>query len=405
MRLAKVKKIISQQTLQKMISNLIVLITGLIGLLTVGVLLKNYKSNNLMNVWSISILLIICFRFLLLSLSALVFQGSWQIVCKSYSNFAVVTFPMFYLYFKNLTTNDRVVHKADLLHFIIPIGFFVVSIINDFFEHILKNFNFLIFAIFFLYTIFYSYRSYKVLKKNIWSKKKTIKVFQQQEIKMIKWTYFLFLVLIFMVFRLLGSIFLKLVSSSSIGSVSFDWIGALLWLIILIKMIFSPEILFGIATLNKKIDETRNENLVLNTIWNIKSKMQINNLQHLKLKKIIDPNILHYIEKIEKISMEDKFFRNYSVVLTDLANTSNIPKSHLYYIFKYHSTISFSDYKKAIRIQDAITLINEGYLVNNTMDFLSEIVGFSSYNTFFTSFKDIVGVSPVEYFKALKKIV
>jgi AraC-like DNA-binding protein len=206
-----------------------------------------------------------------------------------------------------------------------------------------------------------------------------------------------------MAFRLLGSIFLELTFGNSSQSLSYHWIAALIWLIILFKIIASPEILYGYDVLHKKINENRNENLVLNAIWIINPKIQIKNAQHLQLKKKMEPFILNYIEKIEKISIKDLAFRDPTITLTDLANKLNAPKSHVSYLFKYHATISFSEYKKAIRIQDAITLMNEDYLAENTLDYLSKKVGFPSYNTFFTSFKEITGVSPFEYGKSDKK--
>ena len=81
----------------------------------------------------------------------------------------------------------------------------------------------------------------------------------------------------------------------------------------------------------------------------------------------------------------------------------NVFLSHiLKYLFKYHSKVSFSDIKKIIRIQDAIGLIEQNYLTTNTMESLSKKVGFTSYNPFFTSFKDVVGKSPQEYIATLK---
>jgi AraC-like DNA-binding protein len=80
----------------------------------------------------------------------------------------------------------------------------------------------------------------------------------------------------------------------------------------------------------------------------------------------------------------------------------NIPKSHLSYLFKYHSKISFSDYKKIARIEYALHLIQSDYLKTNTFDSLAKEVGFSSYNPFFTSFKDIIGKPPQEYCSTLE---
>nr|WP_315165000.1 AraC family transcriptional regulator [uncultured Flavobacterium sp.] len=184
---------------------------------------------------------------------------------------------------------------------------------------------------------------------------------------------------------------------------SFQWISAIIWFLVLFKILVSPEILYGYNMINKKIDKNRNENLALNHIWDTNPKVEINNLKHIQLRNKIESNILTYIEEIEKISITNSIFRNSTITIVDLANKLSIPKSHLSYLFKYHCTISFSEYKKLVRIQDAIKLINEDFLKDNTLDYLSKKVGFLSYNSFFTGFKEVSGTSPIEYCNADKR--
>jgi YesN/AraC family two-component response regulator len=66
-------------------------------------------------------------------------------------------------------------------------------------------------------------------------------------------------------------------------------------------------------------------------------------------------------------------------------------------MFKYHSEISFTDFRKKERIKDAIALIDEGYLKTNTLESLSKTVGFNTYNSFFKGFKEITGKAPQNY--------
>jgi AraC-like DNA-binding protein len=87
--------------------------------------------------------------------------------------------------------------------------------------------------------------------------------------------------------------------------------------------------------------------------------------------------------------------------LNDLALKSKIPASHLGYIFKHHSEVSFSDFRKIVRIQDAVALIEEGYLKTNSLDSLSKEVGFYTYNSFYTAFKEVTGNAPQKYVSAL----
>ncbi len=386
-----------------MILNLIVLITGLIGFVTAGLILKNYKLNSAMNIYIILIIITVSFRYFLLGLVHFTPDESFKSFHTRYSNFALIIIPLFYLYFKNLSNNNKVIEKKELLHFIFPVFFFILTTKLHFFKINHKGIIYVLYPIYFIYLGLYTFMCFKVLKKTIWIKKENIKLVKKQRIINSKWTYFLFIAILLLVARLIGSTFFEKISKSSLNGFDFLWISALIWLIIFFKIIVSPEILYGNDVLLKKIDKHRNGNLVLNSIWDVNSKIQINNAQHLQLKEKIEPNILTYIEEIEKVSMTDKIFRDPTITMVEIANKLNTPKSHISYLFKYHSTISFSDYKKTVRIYDAIKLINEDYLKENTLDYLSKKVGFPSYNTFFTSFKEISGDSPFEYCKIDKR--
>ena len=93
----------------------------------------------------------------------------------------------------------------------------------------------------------------------------------------------------------------------------------------------------------------------------------------------------------------NNYFRKPEFTIKELALEIKIPVSHLKYLYKYHSKISFSDHKKIIRIKDALDLIDQNYLHTHTLESLSKKVGFASYNPFFTSFKEVVGKSPIQY--------
>ncbi len=125
---------------------------------------------------------------------------------------------------------------------------------------------------------------------------------------------------------------------------------------------------------------------------------EVTNIQDSILKIKIETNLENYIHEIENRALNSTLFYSESFTINDLANKLSIPKSHLLYLYKYHSAISFSDFKKIIRIQKSIELINDGYLKNSTFDSLAAETGFSSYSSFYKSFKNIIGKSPQEYF-------
>ena len=385
-----------------MLSNLLFIITGLIGLITTFLIFTNYKSNRIMNLYIILFILIISLRFFLSGLTNFVFDSNFRTTYFKYSNFSLIVIPICYLYFKNLSENNRKLNSKELLHFIFPVALFLVTINRDYFDYNSKQIEIIIYGIFFIFAITYVILCFRLLRTTIWTRKGDIKVIQKQNKLINNWTLFLFIGLILTISRLFISISKEIYFDESIRGHSYQWISALIWLTILFKILRSPEILYGYNVLHQKINENKNNTLVLNDIWKKNPDIQLNNNQHLVLKEKIDPNIVDYIKEIESISLKFELFRNSDLTISDLANSLKIPKSHLSYLFKYHSTISFSEYKKVIRIRDAINQIEQNYLKNNTLDSLSKKVGFTSYNPFFTSFKEIAGVSPLEYYKMNK---
>ena len=126
----------------------------------------------------------------------------------------------------------------------------------------------------------------------------------------------------------------------------YSWAPALVWLGIYVKIILTPEILFGYNYLNKTIEEAQ-EKKVVNSIWITNSTIQPVVIEKdIKLNKKLASSISEYIHKIEELSFHSQLFRKPDLSVDDLANALELPASHLNYIFKYHCNESFTDYKK-----------------------------------------------------------
>lgn len=379
-----------------MILNSLCIISGLMGFLISTILFVNKKSNPIINTYLVLLISIISCRFFIFGLFNSFSNHTLLNIYSQYCNITLVIIPLCYLYFKNLdpSYSSRI---KDLFHLIFPIAYFFVTlqIYNYTKPDIYKRFILYFFLIIFL--ISYIIWSYKVLKSKVWNRKKNSKI-------LTNWTLFLLIGLILISIRLLASIFTEIQTNEISRGFKHQWISAVIWSIIVIKMLVTPEILYGYNIMHQKLKENRSSNLILNEIWNINPIVAINNSQHLTLKEKMEQHITDYFELIEKNTSQKKYFRDSKVSLSDFATKLNIPKSHLAYLFKYHCKISFSEYKKLIQIQDAILLIKDGYLKNNTMDSLSKEVGFTSYNPFFTSFKNIMGVAPLEYINQINSV-
>ena len=113
-------------------------------------------------------------------------------------------------------------------------------------------------------------------------------------------------------------------------------------------------------------------------------------------------SLKEYIRRIEVVSLETKLFRKQGVTLDEFAAELKIPAFHVAYVFRYHSRENFQDFKKIIQINDAIELMKAGYVKQQTIESLALTVGFSSYNPFFLSFKNITGITPQQYSKSME---
>jgi AraC-like DNA-binding protein len=248
----------------------------------------------------------------------------------------------------------------------------------------------------FLYDLVIGYK----LNKYIWHKKGSLEISKEQNSLIKKWSVYLFILLTVLIIRYFISFVVVYNTNVSQAPTYGIWVNSIFWIILLITILSSPEILYGYSYLEKK-GLALNSNSINISNWNLISKEKINYSQDQALKEKMSANIENYIEAIEISLFKNNYFRKPEFTIRELALALNIPISHLKYLYKYHSKISFSDHKKIIRIKDALKLIDQNYLKSNTLESLSKEVGFASYNPFFTSFKEVVGKSPVQYLSTL----
>ena len=112
------------------------------------------------------------------------------------------------------------------------------------------------------------------------------------------------------------------------------------------KNSFFTRILYGNEVFENKIKEFKKHNIIFDNIWIHNATIQVVNVQDSILKKKMATNIESYIIEIEHQALNSSLFYSDTFSVVELSNKLNIPKSHVYYLFKYHSKISFSDFKK-----------------------------------------------------------
>lgn len=392
-----------------MIESFLFLFTGIIGLVTIALMITSYKSNPFCNVFLLLIIIIISFRFLV--------RGSYEFGLQSIlspdqgqrSALYLIIIPSFYLYHKNLVYQSKTYNVKNLKHIIFIVFLFTINSSIFLAESFIFQFGRLTNFVFIgLFILFYLFLIYKLLSENIWFKK-DLPVNKKHFILVKNWTIYLFTLNVLAVITLMISIYTEINAEASISGKSLAILLLLFWLFIFFKILFTPEILYGLPILNKKIlkfglpKEERNiAEIPINENWILEINHPKNNDQDLKLHDNIIPNILSYTEEVDTLSTQELIFRNPKASPSDIANRLGVPASHMVYLFKYHSKISFSEYRMQSRINDGINLIKAGYLKTNTLESLAYKTGFASYNPFYMAFKKVTTLSPQDYLKSKK---
>ncbi|MEY2738171.1 MAG: hypothetical protein RL259_80 [Bacteroidota bacterium] len=380
-----------------MIENFIFIIVGILGIITTSII-SQHKSNRAINIYLILIFSIISLRFLY---QIFVDYYHYLIPSISFTPFLSLALPIMYLYFTSLVKDYKKIKKEDLIHFMFPVSLGLFNLLNNEYKLLGIHSELILTSVFVFFSLFYMSKIFIVLKNSVWNRSSKIIIVNKQNEVIRNWTYFLFTILILSMSRLIISITIDFIKNDYSGGKNYLWMSGILCIILFIKILSTPEILFGYNALYKKINVQEKSNFKLKEIWIISEKKDIINQQDDLLKDKIFTNLSVYIKDIEYLAVEEKVFRNQKIKIAEIAKKLDIPKSHLHFIFKYHSRISFTDFKKLIKIHDALQLIESGYLKLNTLEALALKIGFSSYNPFFTAFKEITGSTPQAYNKEL----
>ena len=287
-------------------------------------------------------------------------------------------------------------------------SFSLYNFFHLFNEHIL---HLLFFIILIFTSIIYTYLEYHLLNNKLWNlKKKSFSKNIRTLTLSKKWTIFIFSCKIILIIRII-ILFVKELCIYNY-CIKNDYhvteplnlaIASLVFLSIFITILSSPEITYGIEYFQQTIKKHKEESFKLDTIWIFKNNTEITNINDKKIEAIIQPRLEDYIVKIEMKALMTDYFLSPNMDFTKFSKVTGIPVFHLKFIFKYHSSISFSEFKNVIRIKEALRLIENDYLHLNTIESLAYKTGFNSYMPFYNSFKTITKKNPQDYWKEYLK--
>ena len=367
------------------------ILLSFLGALVTYLLLLSHKSNKHVNVFLIFILVFITLKSLFLGLI------SDQTVITWLKPFSMIIVPSFYLYFKSLINDEQISIGKSIPHFLYPTLFSSLFLFQTFYlvipEEIwmsIRELNILNYVFFYLIITTHLLHDFYLKRNQDLSKERHFNSLKNWILP----SFILFVLI--SVTRVINVCFFAENNVGAFSSVSVIMRIVLIFTVLL-KMITTPEIIFGFPKLLERLAQTSKEAQLTNVeIWNL-AHPYVTNVQDLKLTPIINTKLEAYAAEIEQFVHTHHSFRDSKYTLKHLATDINIPSSHLTYVIKYHCKLSYIEIKNHYRILDSLHLIENDYLRSHTLDSLASKVGFVSYNSFYVSFKKQIGLSPKEY--------
>jgi len=244
-----------------------------------------------------------------------------------------------------------------------------------------------------LLALFYTFLSSRYLY-NFWKKKKVYSLSVQWSV-MKKWMILLgvFQVLLFLSFSSIivirwpvNPLFQQLDTQVMEFIAGTSLVG-----LVVIPFLF-PQILYGLprfTSVNNEVSQEPETSGVENETDDNEEtgKKQV----QLQLEK----NYLEALEsKVNQCMEEHKPYLDPKFNLLKLSSMIDVPAHHLNFLFREVKQQAFNDYRNNLRIEHAISLLQQGKADELTLDAIGEQSGFSSRSAFFKAFKKATNMSP-----------
>lgn len=326
---------------------------------------------------------------------------------------------MLYWYIRSVLTDNFNLKRRDIWHLLPMIVFFIAAIPHAFVpwhekveaaRAVVEDAGFMeVYRATFLAQIFspvleYLTRPILVLGYTLWSaglfinyliKKKISKVLLKQHF-MKKWLFLLlgFLLLLEQTQILLIIKAFEMHFSELFFAVDVVRILSVAGLIgLLMSPFFFPTILYGMPRFPESVLATVTEKLESNQLSD----------DHQRKANHFEAEYIRYInQKADFCMKEIQPYLQHDFNLTHLSFHTQIPVHHLSYYFREEKRQHFNDYRNEWRINHAKDLIRKGSANEFTLETIGLQSGFSSRNTFLTTFKKVEGITPSTFAAQLK---
>lgn len=108
------------------------------------------------------------------------------------------------------------------------------------------------------------------------------------------------------------------------------------------------------------------------------------------------------IQRINHFFEDQKHYLNKDLSMVQVSASLDIPIRDLSYILNNYFNLRFTDFVNQYRIKYVITIFNDSYLDNFTIESAAFEAGFTSKSGFYKSFKKLYKMTPTEYFQNIK---
>jgi AraC-like DNA-binding protein len=297
--------------------------------------------------------------------------------------------PLFYLFFLRVV-NDKTRLKKELLHFILPAALVLLN-----FLYVDYKFNRLLFI---PYSVVYFVLIFLLMKNFYFNKKLTLLEVSTNTSKK-KWL----IIMVILTISLFVHANYYAINNDYHKSTLTIYYGytSILWFLVVLHLLRNPILIFGKQVLfkNIRLNQTQDFN-----IWS-SDPLKLIEQKDDKVRKSIADKVDIIILEICSLQVSVSLISKQTLDIKTLGNELRLPKQHLAYVFKYYCNYSVNDYSNLVKIKYALTLINDGFLENFTVEALGEKCLFKSRFTFSTNFKKFVGVSVTDFTSSQVQII
>lgn len=362
-----------------MFLNVVSLLVGFLCLFVVFLMLISTKTNRKANRYLILILFIAGLQRFVNAVEVLGFTTITYSPLKIRFTFAFFIIPIYYLFFRRLIQRNSKL-KKEFLHFILP----TVLVLMNSNNYYISYYFYLAFSVFYFVSILLLVKELTQMKK--------LSMLEKSNYNTIRTWVFLMTIITFLLV-VYSNYFLFSETKPRINLNVFYRFSSLLWLVTIIYMFRNPIIIFGEHHLIKSLQKNAHQDIV---IWNTKPLRLIENKDRLLYSTIFN-TIDSIILDIQKLQRSIPVISTTTLTAKTIAQELKIPKSHLDLVFKYYCHYSVNDFSNLVKVNFALTLINEGYLKSYTVASLGEKCLFNSRFTFSKNFKKFIGISVSDF--------